>query len=278
MLYLPIEVQRAIADFLDVETCRIDRLIEKKRRLIELLTERRMAVMTAGVSGELTSRDMMPSSLPWISTRSAGWREARLSLVARLGSGHTPSRDHPEWWMDCTIPWITTGEVAQMRSDRIEYIDETREMVSKEGVANSAAVVHPAGTVVLCRTASAGYSAIMAQDMATSQDYATWTCGPLLNPRFLLLCLRVMRQDLLGRLAMGSTHQTIYMPDIESLRVPLPTMREQKEIVDAVWVKLHRLDRASDAIEAQVDRLVEHRQALITGTVTGKDHVTQVAG
>ena len=110
-----------------------------------------------------------------------------------------------------------------MRSDREEYISETREMISELGIANSSATVHPAGTVVLCRTASAGYSAMMADDMATSQDFATWTCGPLLRPRFLLLCLRAMRQDLLGRLAMGSTHQTIYMPDIESLRIPLPT-------------------------------------------------------
>ena len=107
-----------------------------------------------------------------------------------------------------------------MRSDRIEVIKETRERVSELGVANSSAEIHPAGTVVLCRTASAGYSAIMGTNMATSQDFATWTCDPLLRPRFLLLCLRVMRQDLLGRLAMGSTHKTIYMPDIEALRIP----------------------------------------------------------
>ena len=220
--------QGAIADYLDAETVRIDAVIEKRRRLIELLLETLMSVMTAGVSGRMTSPSTVPSSLPWLVERGGQWREARLSLVARLGSGHTPSRNHPEWWEDCTIPWITTGEVAQIRSDRLEFITETREMISELGLANSAAELRPAGTVVLCRTASAGYSAIMGADMATSQDFATWTCGPLLRPRFLLLCLRVMRQDLLGRLAMGSTHKTIYMPDIESLRIPLPTSLSRK--------------------------------------------------
>ena len=156
--------------------------------------------------------------------------EVKLGYVARLGSGHTPSRDHPEWWLNCTIPWITTGEVAQMSSDRLEEITETREMISEIGLANSSATVRPKGTVVLCRTAaSAGYSAIMGSDMATSQDFATWTCGPRLRPRYLLLCLRAMRSDLLGRLAIGSTHRTIYMPDIESSRSRCHQWRSRTE-------------------------------------------------
>ena len=262
--------QERIADFLDAETARIDALIEKKRRMVELLDERRMAAMTEGVSGRLSGGDLVPSALLWLVVRPSHWAEVKLTLIARLGTGHTPSRDHPEWWEGRTIPWITTGEVAQMRSDRIEFISETREMISELGVTNSSAEVHPAGTVVLCRTASAGYSAIMGCDMATSQDFATWTCGPLLRPRFLLLCLRVMRQDLLGRLAMGSTHQTIYMPDIEAISVPVPPVREQDEIVEAVWGRLKTFDIAVDRLRHQIDLLVEHRQALITAAVTGE--------
>jgi type I restriction enzyme S subunit len=266
----PLPVQRTIADYLDIETARIDSLIEKKRRLVELLTGERMTVIVDGVSGRLSARNVESSSLPWLPVRGIGWREAKLTLVAELGSGHTPSREHPEWWSDCTIPWITTGEVTQMRSDKIEYITETREAISAVGLANSAAELRPAGTVVLCRTASAGYSAIMGCAMATSQDFATWTCGPLLRPRFLLLCLRAMRQDLLGRLAMGSTHKTIYMPDIQALRVPLPLVDEQDTIVEQVWDRLERIDRIADAVERQLGLLRERRQALITAAVTGE--------
>lgn len=236
----PIDEQRAIADYLDRETAQIDALITAKREQAARLTERWQLVMQHAVAGRLARNTVFrPTAVPWLTETPEHWREAELKLLARLGSGHTPSRSHPEWWADLTIPWITTGEVAQMRSDDIEFIVETRERISELGMANSSATLHPSGTVVLCRTASAGYSAIMGVDMATSQDFATWTCGPLLRPRFLLLCLRAMRQDLLGRLAMGSTHKTIYMPDIEGIKVPLPPVDEQDAIVEEAWER-HR--------------------------------------
>lgn len=109
--------QRVIANCLDVETTRIDALIEKKQRIVLVLEQRRMSEMTYGISGHLTSRQVVPSTLPWLEQVGRSWREVKLNYVARLGSGHTPSRDHPEWWTNCDIPWITTGEVAQMRTD-----------------------------------------------------------------------------------------------------------------------------------------------------------------
>ena len=265
--------QGAIADLLDVKTGLIDSLITGKRGQIELIRERRTALITAGVSGQIAATGpRKASSLAWLDSLPEDWNEVGLTLVAQLGSGHTPSRRRDDWWIEseCTIPWITTGEVALLRSDRVEYIEETRERISPIGLENSAAEVHPAGTVVLCRTASAGYSGIMRSDMATSQDFATWTCGPLLRPRFLLLCLRAMRNDLLGRLAMGSTHKTIYMPDIQSLRIPLPPVDEQDEIVGAVWRQLDRDGRIEDLLSRQIDLLTERRQALITAAVTGQ--------
>jgi type I restriction enzyme S subunit len=164
-----------------------------------------------------------------------------------------------------------------MRSDRIEHIEETRERISEVGMANSSAELHPVGTVILSRTASPGYSAIMGTDMATSQDFATWTCGPFLKPRFLLLCLRAMRQDLLGRLAMGSTHKTIYMPDLESIAVPIPQLSEQEELVAAAYDEQRAQDECSARIKAQIDLLRERRQALITGAVKGQLAVSEPA-
>ena len=273
-------IQRAIADYLDIETGRIGALIAKKRRMIELLEERREVVTLAGVSGELIRRSPgVRSSTPWMTRIPKHWGSPKIGYVASLGSGHTPSRSRPEWWIpeECTIPWITTGEVARLRSDRVELVHQTRERISQIGLANSSAAVRPAHTVFLCRTASAGYSGIMATDMATSQDFATWTCGPRLQPRFLLLCLRAMRSDLLGRLAMGSTHKTIYMPDIQSLTIPLPPINEQREIVLAVWEQLEALGRTEDRIGEQVALLEQRRQALITAAVTGELPITGVA-
>jgi type I restriction enzyme S subunit len=261
--------QRRIADFLDAETARIDAIVSAEQQARAVLIERRAAKVFQAVSGGVVA-DRVPSNIPWVDSLPRAWQGVRLGLFARMGSGHTPSRSHPEWWEDCTIPWITTGEVSQVRDDRREVLTETRERISVIGMANSAAELHPKGTVVLCRTASAGYSAVMGEDMATSQDFVTWTCGPLLDPFYLLWCLRAMRSDLLGRLAMGSTHKTIYVPDLQMLRIPLPPIEDQRGIVASIRASNAGIDVAIDAIDRQLVLLAERRQALITAAVTGQ--------
>ncbi|MFE6978223.1 restriction endonuclease subunit S [Streptomyces sp. NPDC057682] len=270
----PLAEQRRIADFLDAETARIDYLKAIQEAAKRALLERRAAGLFSAVTGS-EIRERIPSTLAWVETLPSTWEAVKLGHVARMGSGHTPSRNKPEWWMDCTIPWVTTGEVSQMRSDRLEVLTETREKISETGLLNSSAEIHPSGTVVLCRTAaSAGYSAVMGRDMATSQDLATWTCGPKLDPFFLLWCLRAMRTDLLNRLAMGSTHKTIYMPDLQGLRIPLPDIREQRNIVEVIRSSNLAIDSAADAIDGQLALLAERRQTLITSAVTGQFDIT----
>jgi type I restriction enzyme S subunit len=273
----PPDEQRRIANFLDTETARINQVTATHEAARKVLLERRAAAVFSAVTG-LSIKERKPSGLAWVETLPVTWQGVKLSHVARMGSGHTPSRNRPEWWIDCTIQWITTGEVSQMRSDRLEVLTDTREKISEIGLANSAAEVHPRGTVVLCRTASAGYSAVMGRDMATSQDFATWTCGPKLNPLFLLWCLRAMRTDLLERLAMGSTHKTIYMPDLQGLRIPLPDINEQVQIVEKIRSSNAAIDSAIDAIDRQLDLLAERRQVLITAAVTGQMDVTTARG
>lgn len=274
----PPEEQRRIADFLDAETSRVDALVRTEQAVLDRLAERRMTGVVAAVSGrELAERRQ--STLAWLESVPESWQEVRVGLLARMGSGHTPSRSHPEWWTDCTVPWITTGEVKQVRSDRLEDLHETREKISELGLANSAAELHPKGTVFLCRTAaSAGYSGVMGSDMATSQDIVTWTCGPRLNPYYLLWCLRAMRPDLLGRLAMGSTHKTIYVPDLQMLRIPLPPVKEQGEIVQSIRRQNARIDHLTDKVQRQIELLMERRQTLITAAVTGQFDVSTASG
>jgi len=88
-----------------------------------------------------------------------------------------------------------------------------------------AARLLPKGTVIVSRTASVGFSAIMGVDMATTQDFVNWVCGPGLRSEYLLYVSRSMRQEL-RRLMMGSTHQTIYMPDCPTLSTPIPPLPE----------------------------------------------------
>ena len=175
----PILEQRQIASFLDRETAKIDALIAKKHRLIELLQEKRTALICQAVTKGLDPRvPMKDSGYDWLGDIPKCWQAARIRYVARLESGHTPSRQHPEYWVDCTTPWFTLADVWQLREGGRKYVSDTEEKVSELGLANSAARLLPRGTVILSRTASVGFTGILDRPMATSQDFVNWICGP----------------------------------------------------------------------------------------------------
>ena len=191
-------------------------------------------------------------------------RRVQIRKVARLGTGHTPSRSVEAYWdpAECTIPWLTLADVWQLRDGSVSVVHETKEKISALGLANSAAVRHPAGTVAFSRTASVGFSCILGVDMATSQDFVTWTCGPNLDPRYLLWVLRAERDDILRR-TQGSTHKTIYMPDIEQLTVPLPSLEEQRTIVEYLEHETARIDKLVVLRQRMASKIAERRRSAL---------------
>jgi type I restriction enzyme S subunit len=207
------------------------------------------------------------SGVQWLGRVPEHWRVMPIRFAARLESGHTPSRSRPDWWVNCTVPWFTLADVAQIRQGGADVIYDTKEKVSELGLQNSSARRLPAGTVMLSRTASVGFAAIMGVEMATTQDFANWVCGPSLSPKFLLLVFRSMRSEL-ERLMMGSTHNTIYMPDIAALHFALPPLEEQEEIVSFLEIEVRRIDSLIAEQERLVALLDEKRQATISYAVT----------
>ncbi|MFD5330186.1 restriction endonuclease subunit S, partial [Streptomyces sp. NPDC127092] len=182
-----LEEQRAISDYLDRETARIDTLIEEQQRLMEMLRERRQAVIESAVGRGLDpAAPMRSSGLFWTAEVPQHWTVANIRKFATMKTGHTPSRSKPEYWVDCTIPWFTLADVWQLRDGRQTYLGETSNLISKAGLANSSAELLPAGTVVLSRTASVGFSGIMPVEMATSQDFWNWIPGDRLTAEYLV--------------------------------------------------------------------------------------------
>ena len=77
---------------------------------------------------------------------------------------------------------------------------------------------------------------------------------------------------------MGSTHKTIYVPDLQMLRIPLPPLNEQKEIVRTIRRQNNQIDALTDRVRRQQELLCERRQALITAAVTGQLDVSTASG
>jgi type I restriction enzyme, S subunit len=271
----PVSDQLKVVSFLDRETAKIDALVARKQRLIDWLQEKRSAVITQLVTKGLDTRaPLRDSGIEWLGKIPAQWTVIRTKYVARLRSGHTPSRQHPEYWEDCTVPWFGLADVWQLRDGRKEYVVETNEMISELGLLHSAARLLPEGTVILSRTASVGFSAILAKSMATTQDFVNWVCGPEIRPEYLLYVFRSMTQEF-RRVTMGSTHQTIYMPDVSRFVTPLPPLEEQDKIVNLVRERVKIVDAMIDKTREAIDRLKEYRTALISAAVTGKIDVRE---
>jgi restriction endonuclease S subunit len=195
----------------------------------------------------------------------SGWAWTLLSDLADLGTGHTPSRKHPEYW-DGDIPWVGIRDAGAHHGGMIY---ETMQHVTKLGLANSSARLLPKDTVCLSRTASVGYVVIMGKSMATSQDFVTWSCGHLLDPYFLARAL-VAEGDEIRRFGEGSTHTTIYFPEVKAFYIGLPPIREQHRIVakvDRLSAKSHRVFEHLN----HIPRLVEkYKQAILAAAYEGK--------
>ena len=193
-----------------------------------------------------------------------GWTWVSLTEVARLESGHTPSREHPEYW-DGGIPWIG---IKDARAHHGGTVVDTLQTVTQSGIENSAARVLPRGTVCLSRTASVGYVVIMGREMATSQDFVNWVCGPAIHPPFLQKLLIAENRSLF-RFGKGSTHTTIYYPEVKAFHVCLPTVGEQRRIVAKLDALQARSRCARDALDAVPPLLEKLRQSILAAAFRG---------
>jgi type I restriction enzyme S subunit len=177
------------------------------------------------------------------------WDVALMDSVAKRGSGHTPDKQHPEYWGG-SIKWISLKD-----SDRLDtlYIAETAATITPAGIANSSAVMHRAGTVVLSRDAGVGKSSIMKDEMAVSQHFIAWLCGPRLDNHFLYYWLQAKKSEF-ERIAFGNTIKTIGLSYFKKLKLPLPLLHEQQMIAAALITV--------DTLISELDQLITKKKAL----------------
>lgn len=193
------------------------------------------------------------------------WDVVLLDDVAVRGSGHTPSKSIPSYW-NGGIKWVSLAD--SHRLDNI-YIDETDKELSALGLANSSAVLHAAGTVVLSRDAGVGKSAVLARDMAVSQHFMAWRCGDRLNNLFLYFYLQ-REKPKFEAIALGSTVKTIGLPFFKSYRVAIPPRAEQDHAVESLMSAERNLSQHL----AEAVKLRDLKLGLMDDLLTGRVRVT----
>lgn len=199
----------------------------------------------------------------------SNWRLVRLDDAARRGSGHTPSKQHPEYWGG-SIKWVSLKDT--FRLDR-GLIQATTETITQAGLAHSSAVIHPAGSVVLLRDAGVGKSAILSSDMAVSQHFIAWTCGPKLENWFLYYILQARKPEF-DRISNGSTIKTIGLDYFRQLKIPLPEISEQRQISRA----LISVDNFIRSLEILIAKKQAIKQGMMQQLLSGRTRLPSFTG
>lgn len=276
----PAAEQARIANTLDSLLAQVDTLKARLDALPALIKRFRQSALNAAVSGNLSKdwrtqnpsltademfKDFVPlPEPPRYKTRSDAfisgvcatavgkpehrivptWAWMPLIQIARMESGHTPSKAVQEYWGG-EIPWIG---IKDANANHEKTIYKTLNNTNQAGLDNSAARLLPAGTVCISRTASVGYVVKMGTLMSTSQDFVNWVPTDYIDPEW-LKWLFVAEKESLYRFGKGTTHTTIYFPEWLSLHIAVPHIEEQRFIAQ----RTEQLLKYADGLSARVD-------------------------
>lgn len=262
--------QTQIARFLDHETARIDALIEEQQRLIELLKEKRQAVISRAVTKGLDPTvPMKDSGVEWLGEVPAHWELTRVGWQCIVGNGCTPARDNLGYWEDGHYPWLNSSKV---NFDRVVDADQ---FVTSKALKECALPIVKPGSVLMAITGEGktrGMVTITEIEATINQHVA------FIEPRGERLVATYLHDWLSANYSRirhdsadwGSTKAAITCADIRVYPLPLPPKEEQEVICQFVGSKSALFDGLMSSAEENVGLLQERRAALISAAVTGK--------
>lgn len=264
----PLDEQRAIGTFLDRETARIDPLIAKKQRLIELLKEQRQAVISRAVTkGRDPSAPMKPSGIDWLGDVPQHWTVRAFRYSARIANGQVDP-ERPEY---CDLPLIAPNHI-ESGTGRLLTYDSAAEQAAESGK-----YLFETGNVLYSKIRPALAKVCMAPERGLcSADMYPITPRTDLRPLYLMYYMLSVEFTtgvvlLSSRVAMPKMNRR----DLGSFAVLVPPLDEQDEIVAHLREQHAKIDSAREVVEIAIDSLRQYRSALITAAVHGQIDVRQ---
>jgi type I restriction enzyme S subunit len=268
----PPDEQRAIADFLEARTAKIDALLTKRRALIEKLKEKRTALISRAVTRGLNpNAKLKPSGIEWLGDIPKHWEACRLGfLVNKIGSGKTPSGGAQNYQSE-GVMLIRSQNVYDdgLRLDDVAFIDEETD----EQMAGSR--VQPNDVLLNITGASLGRCSVVPLDFQKA-NVNQHVCIIRPNPVRVdatFVQLAVTTQFVKAQIfadEVGSSREGLNFPQVRDLKIPAPPLPEQIAIAAYLDHETAKIDRMVEKVELAIARLQEYRTALITAAVTGK--------
>ncbi|MFJ6133525.1 restriction endonuclease subunit S [Janibacter terrae] len=250
--------QVAIVDFLDRETARIDTLIEEQQRLIEMLRERRVAAVERSIA-------MLDWTVPF------------KSVATLIQTGPFGSQLKSDEYEDGGTPIINPSHMVAG-----EIVPDPRVAVSAPKAQELGRHALMGGDLICARRGDLGRCAVVDE---SSAGYLCGTGSALVRvdpdridaPFAALVFSSRRNRDALALASVGSTMDNLNSDIIGALRIPLPTLAEQRELVATVNEQTTKIDELIAETERFIELSRERRAALITAAVTGQIDVREVA-
>ncbi len=248
----PVSQQKAIADYLDRETARIDALIEKKQQELGLFSEFR----TAYISRELSQiRNQSP---------------VKLKYLFRIVGGGTPTTDPSNWGGQ--VQWATPVDLAKSNGDAIASTERT---LTSEGLQSQSRLVG-ASSIIISTRAPIGYVAQCVVPMSFNQGCKGLEPKIELDTRFFLHQMSTLAETL-NSLGQGSTFKELSSESLSQVQLKMTDIATQRTISKRIDEKMLLIARAIVSTTKQIELLTERRQALITAAVAGELDIPEAA-
>ncbi len=270
----PLSHQRAIADYLDAETARIDALIEKKRRIVELLEERLEAMIFLAVTqGCAGPRPMKESGLSWVARIPANWGTPTVSVNFELQLGKMLNAEASSG--EEQYPYVRNVNV---QWDRI-ILDDLATMHFSAAERQRCELRD--GDLLVCEGGEVGRAAVWTEQLSPcfyqKAIHRLRPRGEDLS-RYLMYCLRAAaKRSVFVTEGNLSTISHLTGEQLRVQRFPWPPVEEQQEIVQYLDTAGERFTTALTRLGDQLALLAERRQALVTAAVTGELAIPGVA-
>jgi type I restriction enzyme S subunit len=262
-----VSVQTQIANFLDHETAKIDTLIDKQQQLIQLLKEKRQAVISHAVTKGLNpDAAMKDSGVEWLGQVPEHWVVNKFGYISQVVRGGSPRpAGDPMLFNGDYSPWVTVAEIT--KDDEV-YLTKTETFLTKKG--SEQCRVFPSGTLLLSNSgATLGVPAILKID-ANANDGVVGFENLQLNSEFSYFYLSTLTEDLRERIKQGSGQPNLNTDIVKDISVPIPPKQEVEQIVESIKQLRADYSKLIEKANLAIKLMQERRTALISAAVTGK--------
>jgi type I restriction enzyme S subunit len=263
----PTAEQLTIANYLDDQTQKIDRLIANKKAQAEKLKElRQIEINNAVTKGLNPNAEIKDSGIKWLGEIPKHWETRKISTNFEIiGSGTTPEAGKDDYYDDGKYYFVNTGDLKDCE------IFECDKKITEEAFNKFTSLkLFPVNTLLIAMYgATIGKVGILKTEATTNQACCALANSYRFDINYMFYFFIGIREDII-RLSYGGGQPNISQDTIKQLRIPCPPKNEQLEIVKYLQQRTSALDKLSKNIDVQIEKLQELRKIKIYEAVTGK--------